>query len=91
MTKEYRTQMNPVRVRASRASVTLSQNHHWPCLPVFCDTLSFSAGRLRSFNPAATKHHFIIGAQKKIVLGPGCYEFRIERLGYVGSNLLDGS
>jgi len=53
MTKEYRTQMNPVRVRA-----------------VFCDTLSFSAGRFRSFNPAATRHHFIMGAQKKMVLGP---------------------
>jgi hypothetical protein len=28
------------------------------------------AGRRRSFNPAATRHHFIIGAQKNTVFGP---------------------
>jgi hypothetical protein len=39
-------------------------------VPIFWETLSFSAGRLRSFTPAATKHHFIKGAQKKTVLGP---------------------
>jgi len=39
--------------------------------PRFCDMLNLSAGRDRSFNPAATRHHFIIGAQKKTVLGPG--------------------
>ena len=38
---------------------------------MFCDTLSFSAGRERSLRPAATRHHFIIGAQKKTVFGPG--------------------
>lgn len=36
----------------------------------FCDTLSLSAGRLKSFTPAATRHHFINGAQKKTVFGP---------------------
>lgn len=39
--------------------------------PMFCDTLSFSAGRERSLMPAATRHHFITGAQKKTVFGPG--------------------
>lgn len=38
--------------------------------PTFWVTLSFSAGRERSFTPAATRHHFIIGAQKNTVLGP---------------------
>ena len=38
--------------------------------PTFCDTLSFSAGLWRSFTPAATRHHFISGAQKNTVLGP---------------------
>jgi hypothetical protein len=38
--------------------------------PTFCDTLSFSAGRVRSFIPAATRHHFINGAQKNTVFGP---------------------
>ena len=38
--------------------------------PTFCDTLNLSAGLARSFNPAATKHHFINGAQKNTVLGP---------------------
>jgi len=37
---------------------------------MFCDRESFSAGRLISFSPAATRHHFIRGAQKKTVLGP---------------------
>jgi hypothetical protein len=32
--------------------------------------LSLSAGRLKSFTPAATRHHFINGAQKKTVFGP---------------------
>ena len=38
--------------------------------PRFWDTLSFSAGRERSFKPAATRHHFINGAQKNTVFGP---------------------
>ena len=37
---------------------------------MFWDILSLSAGRVRSFTPAATKHHFIRGAQKNTVLGP---------------------
>ena len=46
-----------------------------PCIeskdaPRFWDTLSLSAGRERSFRPAATRHHFMIGAQKKTVFGP---------------------
>jgi len=36
----------------------------------FCDTESLSAGRARSFTPAATRHHFMRGAQKKTVFGP---------------------
>lgn len=36
----------------------------------FCDALSLFAGRLKSFKPAATKHHFINGAQKNTVFGP---------------------
>jgi hypothetical protein len=44
----------------------------------FCDTLNFSAGREKSFRPAATKPHLASGAQKKIVLvlsvfGPGTF------------------
>ena len=38
--------------------------------PTFWETLSLSAGRLRSFKPAATRHHFITGAQKNTVFGP---------------------
>ncbi len=38
--------------------------------PTFCDILSLSAGRDRSLRPAATKHHFMTGAQKKTVFGP---------------------
>ena len=38
--------------------------------PTFCDTLSFSAGLWRSFTPAATRHHFMSGAQKNTVFGP---------------------
>src|SRR6266702_4485316 len=38
--------------------------------PRFCDAESLSAGRARSFTPAATRHHFMRGAQKKTVLGP---------------------
>lgn len=38
--------------------------------PMFCETLSFSAGRARSRMPAATRAHFIIGAQKNTVFGP---------------------
>lgn len=46
----------------------------------FCDTLSFSAGRLKSLTPAMTRHHFIIGAQKNTVFGPAgwfknCWNF----------------
>ncbi|KAH9956423.1 hypothetical protein BC827DRAFT_1231712 [Russula dissimulans] len=33
-------------------------------------TENFSVGQLRSFSPAATMHHFILGAQKKTVLDP---------------------
>jgi len=36
----------------------------------FWETLSLSAGRLKSFKPATTKAHFIIGAQKNTVFGP---------------------
>lgn len=43
----------------------------------FWFTLSFSAGRDRSFTPAATRAHFAMGAQKKMVLG-GRGEFRAE-------------
>jgi hypothetical protein len=39
-------------------------------VPTFWDTESFSAGRLRSFSPAATRHHFMRGAQKNTVFGP---------------------
>lgn len=39
-------------------------------IPMFCETLSFSAGRARSRMPAATRAHFIIGAQKNTVFGP---------------------
>lgn len=35
-----------------------------------CPVLSFSAGLAMSANPAHTNPHFIIGAQKKTVLGP---------------------
>lgn len=35
-----------------------------------CAVLSFSAGLVISAIPAHTKPHFIIGAQKKTVLGP---------------------
>ena len=38
--------------------------------PTFWDMLSLSAGRFKSFKPAATKHHFINGAQKNTVFGP---------------------
>lgn len=37
---------------------------------MFCDMLNFSAGLLKSLIPAATRHHFIRGAQKNTVLGP---------------------
>jgi hypothetical protein len=42
-------------------------------VPMFCDRLNFSAGRERSFNPAATRPHFINGAQKNTVFGPGVF------------------
>lgn len=47
--------------------------------PKFCDTLSFSAGRDKSFSPAATKHHFIIGAQKNTVFGPSYQHSKFAR------------
>ena len=50
-----------------RAGAPHTTNRH---VPTFCDTLSFSAGLPRSFKPAATRHHFISGAQKNTVLGP---------------------
>ena len=37
---------------------------------MFCVALSFSAGRVMSRRPAATRHHFIMGAQKNTVFGP---------------------
>jgi hypothetical protein len=50
--------------------------------PRFCDRLSFSAGRRRSLTPAATRHHFITGAQKNTVFGPaGPYDESTERNG----------
>jgi len=36
----------------------------------FWERLSLSAGRDMSFSPAATRPHFINGAQKNTVLGP---------------------
>jgi len=51
-----------------------------PARARFWDTLSFSAGRLRSFIPAATKHHFIKGAQKNTVLGPAGWFMNEENL-----------
>ena len=64
--------MNPVPARAGRhhskvSSSNVMINMH---TPKFCDTLSLSAGRARSFNPAATSPHFINGAQKNTVFGP---------------------
>ena len=73
--------MKPVAARANiaigRMKVVMSlactintvMEHAWYA-PTFCDTLSLSAGLERSFKPAATKHHFMIGAQKNTVLGP---------------------
>lgn len=40
--------------------------------PKFWETDSFSAGLCKSLTPAATRPHFINGAQKKTVLGPAC-------------------
>ena len=76
--------MNPVAVRAkdfgifdqkdkvdmARRCQKCSHNRNEHGAPRFCETLSLSAGLARSFNPAATKHHFIIGAQKNTVFGP---------------------
>lgn len=45
-----------------------SERRHYA--PRFCGTLNFSAGRERSLRPAATRHHFITGAQKNTVFGP---------------------
>lgn len=39
-------------------------------VPIVCGTLIFSIGLLISLKPAITRPHFIIGAQKWIVLGP---------------------
>lgn len=44
----------------------------------FWDMLSLSAGRLKSFTPAATRHHFINGAQKKTVFGPAGWFMNAE-------------
>ena len=73
---EYRTQMKPVAAKA----IKLSQKHRsiriyekfglQYNLPTFWDILSFSAGRLKSFRPAATSNHFANGAQKNTVFGP---------------------
>lgn len=62
-------------VAASAASAQTLFSHHQihnkeSYVPVFCDTESLSADRVKSFTPAATRAHFIIGAQKKMVLGP---------------------
>lgn len=77
MTSEYLTQMKPVAARADRAERKGKSESDETCglylirhAPTFCDTLSFSAGRCKSFNPAATRHHFITGAQKNTVFGP---------------------
>jgi len=64
--------MKPVAVRAIWSSQTAQTTLAERDGPRFWDTLSLSAGRLRSFNPAPTKHHFINGAQKNTVLGPMC-------------------
>jgi len=72
ITNEYRTQMNPVPARAGRNHCNVGSSNAIIdiYIPKFCDTLSLSAGRARSFNPAATSPHFINGAQKNTVLGP---------------------
>ena len=50
--------------------------------------LSLSAGRLKSLTPAMTRHHFIIGAQKKTVLGPiSCTRVRNSDSFSYGSSL----
>ena len=73
ITNEYRTHINPVAVRAAGPFRCNAQKVGSQCIPRFWDTLSLSAGRVRSFTPAATKHHFIIGAQKNTVLGPNVF------------------
>jgi hypothetical protein len=61
--------------------------------PRFCDKLSFSAGRRRSFTPAATKHHFIMGAQKNTVFGPmpSYADRNVERRRSCRVNVVTGS
>lgn len=56
--------------RPSSASEQARDEEKKAHAPTFCDTLNFSAGLPRSFTPAITKHHFIIGPQKKTVFGP---------------------
>jgi hypothetical protein len=79
ITKAYLTQMTPVAVRAKykkKHGIAQITENHLPIhcyVPRFCDILSLSAGRERSLIPAATRHHFIIGAQKNIVLGPSLF------------------
>ena len=47
--------------------------------------LSLSAGLARSATPAPTRHHFIVGAQKKTVFGPaGCSQMPLS---FPGTNL----
>ena len=52
-------------------------------LPRFWETLSLSAGLLRSFKPAPTRHHFMNGAQKNTVFGPGECLVNQSRVGMV--------
>jgi hypothetical protein len=64
--------MKPVAVKAIRgpSSDAFHDAYDAQHVPRFWETDSFSAGLERSFSPAATRHHFISGAQKKTVLGP---------------------
>lgn len=83
MTKEYRTQMKPVAARAERTEtlrlleVKRDRKHH---VPTFWETLSLSAGRVKSLSPAPTKHHFMRGDQKNTVLGPAKGEQGLEKV-----------
>ena len=47
--------------------------------PTFWEMLSLSAGLLRSFKPATTRHHFMTGAQKKTVFGPAMPNHAVVR------------
>jgi len=86
----------PVAARAmSRENGQLLLTCEWDNhIPRFCGTESFSAGLDRSLRPAATKHHFIRGAQKKTVLGPKELKTRLTGAHFLymqGSYQLGGS